>query len=134
MTEADVIQPSASIASTGPGIRYIGQYCYAYSGALILTADLSDYLSFTSGTGIIVGKVQINADWAGIAGNTLYNQIYLNEQLVIFERDTGNDYVPGAPVIHFIIPPLTKFQLQMKAAAAPTYASATFTGRVYGAE
>jgi len=133
MTEASV-QPEASTVSTGLGLRYIGnEHVYAYSGALILAADLSDYLNFTSGSGIIVGKVQINADWAGIAGNTLYNQIYLNEQLVIYERDTGNDYVPGAPVIHFIIPPLTKFQLQMKA-AAPTYASATFTGRVYGAE
>jgi len=117
-------------ASTGLNLNIIGDHAYAYSGALVLAADLSDWLNFTTGAEIIVAKVQINADWSGIAGNTLYNQIYLNGELVIYERDTGNDYVPGAPVIHFIIPPLTKFQLQMKAAAA-TYASATLTGRVY---
>jgi len=127
------VQPEASVVQIGLGIRYVGEYCYAYSGALVLETDFIDYLNFTSGSGVIVGKIQINADWSGIAGNTLYNEIYLNEELAIFERDTGNDYVPGAPVIHFIIPPFTKFQLQMKAAAA-TYASASFTGRVYGTE
>ena len=46
MTEADVIQPSASIASTGPGIRYIGGTTWAgWSGAGLATngADATLY-------------------------------------------------------------------------------------------
>ena len=75
MPETDTIPVSASIASTGKGIRYIGDYAYAYSGALVLETSLIDFLNFTTGTGFIVGKVQINADWAGIAGNTLDTEI-----------------------------------------------------------
>jgi len=132
MAEAEGIPPTASVVVPGLSLNYVGDWVYAYSGALVLDSNYVDYLNFTSGAGIIVGKVQINADWSGIAGNTLYNDIYLNDELVIFERDTGNDYVPGAPIIHFIIPPFTAFKLQMKSAAA-TYSSASFTGRVYDA-
>ena len=57
MTEADVIQPSASVASTGKGIRYIGEYAYAYSGSLAVgTGAFEDLLEFTTGSGIIRAK------------------------------------------------------------------------------
>ena len=61
MPETDVIPTSASVASTGPGIRYIGDHCYAMSGAITSTgsatgADTS-YLNFVTGTGYIVAKI-----------------------------------------------------------------------------
>ena len=57
MPETDTIPVSASIASTGKGIRYIGDHAYAYSGAVALdnTTDENTYLEFTSGSGYIVG-------------------------------------------------------------------------------
>ena len=48
------IQPGASIAATGLGIRYIGNYAYAYSGPVAAdnTAGGTALLDFTSGSGV----------------------------------------------------------------------------------
>ena len=54
MPEPDTIPVSASIASTGPGIRYIGDYAYANSGWLaVATGADTVLLDFTSGAGMI---------------------------------------------------------------------------------
>jgi len=105
--------------------------CYAYSGAPVLSESYVDWLNFNTNSEYIVCKILTNADWAGIAGNTLYINIYFNDELMIYERDTGSSYESGAPLFRLIVPPFTNFKLQMKAAAA-TYASASLTGDVYG--
>ena len=133
MTEADVIQPSASTASTGKGIRYIGDHCYAYSGVISLTASAVDYLDFTSGSGYIIAKIKISADWSGLSSNELYIQFYVNGELVMFERDTGNNYVPGNLEWPIFLPPNTRLQVQLNAGASQE-ADVIFVGRVYGAE
>ena len=53
------IQPSANVAATGLGIRYIGEHCYALSGQFG-TGDvqsLTTMLNFSTGSGYII------ADW-----------------------------------------------------------------------
>ena len=60
MPETDVIPTSASVASTGSGIRYIGDYAYAYSG-LAQTEGLNSpvtRLEFTTGSGLIDAKLR----------------------------------------------------------------------------
>jgi len=132
MTAADV-QPSASIASTGKGIRYIGDHCYAYSGVINLTGSAVDYLDFTTGSGYIIAKIKISADWSGLGSSELYIQFYVNGELVMFERDTGNNYVPGNLEWPIFLPPNTRLQVQLNAGATQE-ADIIFVGRVYGAE
>ena len=86
MPETDTIPVSASIASTGLGIRYIGEHAYAYSGVNLLTNSETSYLDFTTGSGYIVGKIKISADWSGLSSSELYIQVYVNAEQIIFER------------------------------------------------
>jgi len=132
MPHTDVIPTSASTASTGKGIRYIGKWAYAYSGSSAPGSGPTTFLEFTTGSGLIVGKFELNADYAGIGGNNLQIEIYFNDLKLVQERDVGNDFVPGDTSYDVIIPPFTKVQIDLGAASGT--ASVNFTGRVYGAE
>ena len=130
MAKAEGLPPTASVASVGRGIRYIGDHCYAYSGVISLTASAVDYLDFTSGSGYIIAKIKISADWSGLSSNELYIQFYVNGELVMFERDTGNNYVPGNLEWPIFLPPNTRLQVQLNAGASQE-ADVIFVGRVY---
>jgi len=129
------VPASATIASTGIGLRYIGtspMHSFAYSGVIALPSSSESYLEFTSGTGYILGSVEISADWSGLGGNEIYIQFFLNGEAIIFERDTGNNYVGGNLEFPLLIPPFTFVQVKLHSSVAQE-ASATFTGRVYDA-
>ena len=73
MPETDTIPVSAGIASTGKGIRYIGDHCYAYSGTFQAATSAATMLSFTTGSGFIVGEFTFNAQTriaAAVSGGT----------------------------------------------------------------
>ena len=136
MTEADVIQPSASIASTGKGIRYIGNHCYAYSG--LITDNDSGYaaitaLDFTSGSGYIDAKLSILSD--EYAGAVLLTEIQLNEHPVVrlnLDASGAGSYQFDNP-FYLLIPPFTHFVLKVGANSTVIF-TAMITGRVYGAD
>ena len=134
MTEADVIQPSASIASTGPGIRYIGNYAYAYSGSVSVDSSGADLLDFTTGAGFINSQLQIST--TGGEGTNFDMILKLND-IDIISEEFGNTYqlYPSAssPWL-LIIPPFTSFKLNLKSQGSAKAWLATFTGRVYGAD
>ena len=136
MTEADVIQPSASIASPGLGIRYIGNWAYAYSGEVAVDNTEISLLEFTTGSGLIVGEMQVGSK---NAENEDYEmKIYFND-LVIFSNtfhQQGATYVDIAPAVPLIIPPFTLLKVTMDNIADTDSRNWTmgFTGRVYGAE
>jgi len=132
MPHTDVIPTSASIASVGPGIRSIGKWAYAYSGSSAPGPGPTTFLEFTTGSGLIAGKFELNADFAGIGGNNLQIEIYFNDLKLVYERDVGNDFVPGDTAYDVIIPPFTKVQVDLGAASGT--ANVNFVGRVYGAE
>ena len=58
MPETDTIPVSASIASTGKGIRYIGSHAYAYSGSVGVDNNETTLLEFTTGAGYITAIFQ----------------------------------------------------------------------------
>ena len=60
MPETDTIPVSASVASTGTGIRYIGDHCYAFSGAVSASGSEQTLFDFTTGTGYIVATLTFN--------------------------------------------------------------------------
>ena len=142
MTEADVIQPSASIASTGLGIRYIGQHAYALSGTVSASFNTeTTLLEFTSGAGVYdaIFSFGIN-DVAMDSATAVEFFIYYNDILSFYRRDEihgGTGVTKSATMVvpvPLIIPPLTDIKisgLQTDGTAHDMYAM--LTGRVYGA-
>ncbi len=133
MTEADVIQPSASIASPGLGLRYIGNWAYAYSGAVEDAASGgpdTDCLDFTSGSGIIVARVNWSTNYAG--NEDMHLLINLNEIAVYQSALTTSNSVQDQP-IDIIIPPFTRFNFKWGITTVTKNLSVLLTGRVYGA-
>ena len=136
MPETDTIPVSASIASTGKGIRYIGDYCYGLSGEVENAAGgsstMSTLLEFTTGSGMIMGNFLWGIKHAG-AGDS-YTFIKFNDQLVFTAVviETGGG-VPFNPVI-MVVPPFTKVTMLWGIDGATKNATGVFTGRVYGAE
>jgi len=136
MTAAGVIQPSASIASTGKSIRYIGDYAYAYSGLVENAAggggNPSTLLEFTTGSGLIVANISWGIKHGG--GSDSYFTVKLND-LDVFNATatTTGGAIPFTPLT-FIIPPFTKVEVLWGIDAVTEDGTSQFTGRVYGAE
>ena len=137
MTEADVIQPSASIASPGLGIRYIGQHCYAYSGGITVNNETKTALEFTTGAGLCSVLFYHSGIFAYVgATKTLQMKISFNDNVVIFASrlTSATQSIIDIDPIPAIIPPLTNVKVEVisdNAADIPHYVS--MTGRVYGA-
>ena len=141
MTEADVIQSSASIASTGKGIRYIGEHCYATSGEVTVTAGTSPItmLSFTTGNGYILATIDFTLDQTNLSSSAKWGWlIKLNDQVVLnylteVASTRGNNDVDATKLL---IPPLTKFEAQCQSPddANDVDFTVTLVGRVYGAD
>ena len=139
MTEADVIQPSASIASTGKGIRYIGQHCFAMMTPLAASTSSETQLSFTVGAGYIVGRFTMNgsADPTSTdAGNITVWTVKFNGQAVaVLKTESATEDMPTTVYNEVIIPPFTLVEVtsQSNGNSPGRLISALFTGRVYGA-
>ena len=138
MTEADVIQPSASIASTGKSIRYIGQHAYAYSGLVSAGAiQDTDYilLDFTTGPHYIVCKINFYYADSAVFNDFRYKAKLNGLEVISYEVKTGQDPSSNSEWKPFIIPPLSRVELTAAntETAAGRNQTATLTGRVYGA-
>jgi len=140
MPHPDAIPVSASIASVGKGIRYVGNYAYALSGKYPAEDTLPHIvLEFTTGSGVIVAELQFNgfvdddAPDSRTAGNCI---IYFNDITValITTGDSSRDS-PHSQTTKLIIPPLTLVRVEVDSAGteADQYATITIFGRVYGA-
>ena len=143
MTEADVIQPSASTASTGKGIRYIGKdHCYAFSGAVAALNTEQTVLDFTTGSGYIVATLTMTAPIRMTAadigtGVVRGYQLNFNGQTVgLYKAESGQEDMPTVIEAQILIPPFTAvvFTCIDSATNADYLGTANITGRVYGAE
>ena len=137
MTEADVIQPSASIASPGKGIRYIGKppemFAYAYSGDVDVNNGVT-VLDFTTGSGFINGKIYMAGNWGEAGANFVLFTLDFNGLTVITigeRRDLG---AGSDQPFNIIIPPLTHVEAKYAGVGVSTLFTTVITGRVYGAE
>ena len=143
MTEADVIQPSASIASTGPSIRYIGKdHCYAFSGAFVTSASDQTLFDFTTGSGYIVATLTMTAPIDMVSANLGSGyirgyQLDFNGQTVgLWKVESGQEDMPSDTEAQILIPPLTAVVLTCVDSGSNNsfLGTANITGRVYGAE
>ena len=117
------------IAGVGKELNYLGTHCFAYSGSFAAGSGPTDYLDFTSGSGYIVGRFEMNADFAGTGGNDLAVIIKFNGINVVYESDIGNNYLAGDCYFDVVIPPLTSVLVQMIASSAVS--NINFVGKVY---
>ena len=142
MTEADDIQPSASIASTGLGLRYIGKdHCYAFSGTFVASDSEQTLFNFTTGSGYIVATLTMAApirmNTTDVASGYIRGwQLDFNGQTVgLFKADAGPEDMPTEIEVTILIPPFTAVVLTCidNGASANFTGTANITGRVYGA-
>ena len=130
----EAVPSNASVASTGKGLRYIGkEHCYAYSGAVEDAASAApdtDCLDFTSGSGIIVARVNWSTNYAG--NDDMHLLINLNDIAVYQSVLTTSNTVQDQPV-DIIIPPFTRFNFKWGVNTVTKNLSVLLTGRVYDA-
>ena len=140
MPHTDTIPVSASIASTGTGIRYIGEHCYAFSGKNQINTSDVEHLSFTTGAGYIVAKLYCNgstSDSDVLDGQSSLFHIQFNGSVVaVLKTETATEDMPMSVAIGVVIPPLTSVVVDVLSSSnsAGFETSVVFTGRVYGAE
>ena len=140
MPQTDTIPVSASVASTGLGIRYIGDYAYAYGGLVQINDTAVTHLSFTTGAGIISAKISMTGAVKATDinnGEAVLFICYLNDEAVFnVKLNPKLEGLPGETIIPIIIPPLTKVEIKATSVstAADYVCSCILAGRVYGAE
>jgi len=137
MAEAEGIPPTASVASVGPGIRYLGsgefQHCYAYSGEIAGGFAVVSGLDFTSGAGYIVAEFTATSDEIG--GAAIYVNVLMNGVKVfaiIWDASGGSTPLGGIFPIPIIIPPFTEVETTQHTNTGSENFTHLLTGRVYG--
>jgi len=141
MAKAEGIPPTASVASAGPGIRYLGQHCYAMSGRYGATQSNQVVLNFTTGSGYIVGTFQCNGSMhyvTAAAGCTTvfkfkFNDIYIAAVKTETDLESAERGTPSQTNFKIIIPPFTHVLVQADSSEDDTdeMSAVTFAGRVY---
>jgi len=134
MPHTDVIPTSASIASTGLGIRYIGEHCYAYSGEIAGGFAVVSGLDFTSGSGYIVAEFTATSDEIGgaqIFVNVLMNGVKMFA--ITWDVTSTAGFMGSIFPIPIIIPPFTEVQTTQHTSTGSENFTHLLTGRVYGA-
>ena len=131
MAEAEGIPPTASVASVGPRINYVGNFAYAYSGNITLPdATLVEALNFTSGAGVIRSKFQYSVDVDALSTEYLRLFITFNDESVVYNFESrGAGAISDMPM-YLIIPPFTLVKVKLQGGSDAT-ATAWMTGRVY---
>jgi len=135
---AESLPPDASTASTGLGIRYIGNYCYGYSGTKNGSSSFVDYLNFITGAGVIKGRLYDNGspnpDDPSAGGESI-SRVTFNGAIIAYQKVSTNspDNNPGG-YNDFIIPPFTHVEVAMRTLANSAFqGNFVFVGRVYDA-
>ena len=135
------VQPSASVAAPGLGIRYIGKdHCYAFSGAFEASSSIQTLFLFTSGSGFIVATLTMTAPIKMVSANipegyTRGYQLDFNGQTVgLYKVESSEHTFERAAVI--LIPPFTNVVLTCVdgGTSAAYLGTANLTGIVHGAE
>ena len=131
----EAVLSTATVASTAFGLRYVGEFVFAYNYRTDATGG-SDFtfLDFTTGAGVIDGFINamqgdVDTDWWRI-------DIYFNDILTIrhLNRNGNSNYTEDMNPIPVIIPPFTLVKVVLRPASDSNSLSAQLVGRVYGVE
>ena len=130
------MQPEASVAATGLGIRYIGEHCYAISGPVTDAASGSaatSCLDFTTGSGYIVATIAYASNSASGSQDEFIDISY-NDVSVWTPRYADSATETNEQPFKILIPPQTRFIFKWGLTSDTRQMSVILTGRVYGAE
>lgn len=128
------VQPGASVAAPGLGVRYISDWAYAFSGLVGVDDNETALLEFTSGSGLIVGNIQCNLV-ADTADDQKYT-IYINDIAIMGYITLGaQQSTDSNNVMQILIPPQSLFKVTAINAtdSSTNNNAASLVGRVYGA-
>jgi len=134
----EILQPEASVVQTGLGIRYVGEFAYAYSGAVGVPNSSTVLIDTTSGSGIIVGRIYTGYCSPSNIVDDMTFEIKLNGELVsarYLDTSKEKDYNQLA-YITIVIPPITRVVVTSTNVSSSTERDmcCLITGRVYGAK
>jgi len=138
MAKAEGIPPTASIASVGPGFRYVGNHVYALSGEFAKSTTEQTVLDALSGAGYIVGRITASGPiltGSGGGGVSTF-QIQFNGQIVLWLKiETTSEDQPCNAFADLILPPFTQMTVITDSDSDDANYNTTvvFTGRVYDA-
>ena len=137
MAEAEGIPPTASVASVGPRINYIGQHCYAYATGTMSTT-VKTVLSFTTGDGYIRGIIELTGpvsfDSSMGSGDVVALRIKFNDVVIAYIKAESSQEDHQLPsYLTVIIPPFTQVDCAfLNGSTDSDYTqSVSITGRVY---
>jgi len=140
MAKAEGLPPTASVASVGPGINYIKDWVYAYSGTQqAATGDQTLLEFFTSESGLIVGKITcagaIPNNGAGVASGVVsaFTLIMNGTEVARMKTETLQEDSPTYTTYPILFPPNTEVKLVVNSNGTAGATSAIIVGRVYGA-
>ena len=123
-------------AGAGLGLSYVGDRCYAYSGAVDVNNVETDLINTTTQAGFIKGAFQFC--YAGAESPNMRFRVKLNGLVIWdFEADHSQLLNRGThPVLDVIIPPFTVVSCtgENTTDSQSLPLLVTFTGRVYGVE
>ena len=125
------IGANAIFTSSGLGLNYVSDRCYAYSGSINNAGTGSastTLLNFNTGEHVIVGTLDftnINA-----AGHDTYLDIFFNGIEISATKEANASLVPWR--FHILIPPLTEVIVKWGSNSAYD-GSVMLVGRVYDA-
>jgi len=142
MAEAEGIPPTASVASVGPGLRYIGtdpMYAYAFSGSYEAQNAEQTVFTFQSGGGFIYGQIELfaaaNFNSPG-AGTQTTCQIEFNGLVINVLKNATEGGAHGSlgdAKCKVVLPPYTNVVVKVDSNQddATELCHVIFTGRVY---
>ena len=124
---------------TGPAeaLEIVGDFCYAYSGAVQTTTSLDTVLNFKTGNFITEATFYLTSfvDPTSVgAGGVMVFQLQFNGSTVLLDKsDTGSEQMPTTNEILMIIPPYTEVNLKVIASSASGgfYATQCVTGKIH---
>jgi hypothetical protein len=140
MAKAEGIPPTASVASVGLRLNYIGtdpQYCYAYSEMKQVSSSDVLHLDFTSGAGFITATFTA---LAAVLPGTLSDgvasmfKIEFNGLILATAKvDSLQEDMPTVVKFPLIIPPFTVVEINCESEGSTSNmkTSCQLTGRVY---
>ncbi len=134
-------EPTSDLfAGPGLGIRYVGDYCYAFSGAFAAVASEQTVLDFTTGSGYVVATLTMTAPikmtTANIGNGFIrgYQLNFNNQTVGLYKVDSEAEDMPSDTEAQILIPPFTAVVLTCidNGPGASSFGTANITGRVYG--
>ena len=128
----EAVPSNASVASTGKGIRYIGEHAYAFSGQILVDDNITSLCDFTTGSGYILATLMFASGTQ--SGDDYQYTTKLNSAIIDRYHTSGGVVAPDRVNRKILIPPFTHVELQAQNVTDTSAGGqmVTMTGRVYG--